>query len=73
MKNDNIDIEYVRNNVRDGWMINPNEKVVNGIIKGLNRTGGLCPCHNDAEDLRCPCSNYRLHDKCCCTLYVKKS
>ena len=50
--------------------LNPNEKVVNAIIKGINRCDGECPCNNDAEDKMCPCSNYRLHDKCCCQLYV---
>lgn len=68
-----IDIEYVKNNVRPGWQLNPNEKVVNGIIKGINRCNGDCPCNNDAEELHCPCSNYRLNNKCCCKLYLKVS
>lgn len=68
-----VDIEYVKNNVRPGWQLNPNEKVVNGIIKGINRCNGDCPCNNDAEELHCPCSNYRLNNKCCCKLYLKLS
>lgn len=68
-----VDIEYVKNNVRPGWQLNPNEKVVNGIIKGINRCNGDCPCNNDAEELHCPCSNYRLNNKCCCKLYLKIS
>lgn len=68
-----VDIEYVKNNVRPGWQLNPNEKVVNGIIKGINRCNGDCPCNNDAEELHCPCSNYRLNNKCCCKLYLKVS
>lgn len=67
-----IDLDYVKQNVREGWMLNPNEKVVRGIIKGLNRCGGECPCVNDAEDKMCPCSNYREKDKCCCSLYVRQ-
>lgn len=54
------------------WMLNPNEKVVKGITKGVERNDGHCPCHNTGEDTLCPCSNYRLHDHCCCNLYVKK-
>jgi hypothetical protein len=54
------------------WMLNPNEKVVKGITKGVERNNGHCPCHNTGEDTLCPCSNYRLHDHCCCNLYVKK-
>ena len=68
-----VDIEYVKNNVLPGWQLNPNEKVVNGIIKGINRCNGDCPCNNDAEELHCPCSNYRLNNKCCCKLYLKIS
>ena len=54
------------------WMLNPNEKVVKGITKGVERNDGHCPCHNTGEDTLCPCSNYRLHGHCCCNLYVKK-
>ena len=36
-----VDIEYVKNNIRPGWQLNPNEKVVNGIIKGINRCNAL--------------------------------
>ncbi len=66
-----VDIEYVKNNTQSGWQLNPNEKIVNSIIKGINRCDGECPCNNDSEDKHCPCSNYRLNDKCCCKLYVK--
>ena len=68
-----VDLEYVKNNIRPGGQLNPNEKVVNGIIKGINRCNGDCPCNNDAEELHCPCSNYRLNNKCCCKLYLKVS
>ena len=66
-----VDMEYVKNNTQSGWQLNPNEKIVNSIIKGINRCDGECPCNNDSEDKHCPCSNYRLNDKCCCKLYVK--
>jgi ferredoxin-thioredoxin reductase catalytic subunit len=58
-------------NPKEGWMINPDANVVRGILNGLERTGGECPCVNDSEELICPCSNYRNKDKCCCNLYVK--
>lgn len=67
-----IDIEFVQQNIKNGWKLNPNEKVVNGIIKGLNRCNGQCPCQNDAYDKTCPCSNYRENNKCCCNLYIKE-
>jgi ferredoxin-thioredoxin reductase catalytic subunit len=56
--------------IKEGFMLNPNEKVVNGILKGLERNNGECPCHNDSEDKRCPCSSYRLKSVCCCKLYI---
>lgn len=66
-----VNIDYIKSNIKDGWILNPNEKVVNGIIKGINRNNGDCPCNNDSEELHCPCSGYRLHDHCCCKLYIK--
>lgn len=66
-------IEEIKENIKEGFILNPNEKIVNGILKGLNRNDGYCPCNNDSEDKKCPCSNYRLNDKCCCSLYLKKS
>ena len=67
-----IDIEYIKKNIREGWILNPNEKIVNGIIRGLNRCKGQCPCQNDSEDKTCPCSNYRADIKCCCSLYIRE-
>ena len=52
-------------------MAENNEKVVNAIIKGINRCDGDCPCNNSSDEIKCPCSNYRLKDMCCCGLYVK--
>lgn len=56
---------------KDGWMLNPNDKVVNSILKRIENNNGECPCHNTCEDKHCPCSGYRENDKCCCNLYVK--
>lgn len=68
-----MDIELAKSNIKEGWQLNPNEKIVNSIIRGINRNEGYCPCSNDSEDTKCPCGNYRLRDKCCCGLYVKVS
>lgn len=59
---------------KEGWKINPDDKVVNGILKGLARCDGHCPCHNKYAGTEfdiCPCKAYREEDVCCCTLYVK--
>ena len=29
---------------KEGWKLNENDKVVNGIMKGLCRNDGHCPC-----------------------------
>lgn len=32
---------------KEGWVLNPNDKVVNGILKMVERNNGECPCHNE--------------------------
>lgn len=57
----------------DGFQLNPNAKVVSGIIKGVGRCGGECPCHNKykgTKDAICPCKGYLEENHCCCNLYV---
>ena len=62
---------------KDGWKINPDDDVLNGILRGVFRCGGHCPCRNkysgseEGYDM-CPCKAYREEDCCCCTLYIKE-
>lgn len=56
---------------KKGWVLNPDDKIVNSILKGVERNNGHCPCYNNSEDTHCPCSNYRDNDYCCCGLYKK--
>ena len=60
--------------IKEGWQLNPNEKIVKGITKLLERNEGMCPCVHEKNDgdLHCPCESYRLRNKCCCQLYIKK-
>lgn len=62
-------IEILR---KEGWMLNPNDKVVNAILKRVELNGGECPCYNTSTDKHCPCSDYRENDECHCSLYIKK-
>jgi ferredoxin-thioredoxin reductase catalytic subunit len=64
-------LEEIKANIKEGWQLNPNDKIVKGIMNGINRCNGDCPCKNDSVDKHCPCSNYREHDYCCCKLYLK--
>ena len=55
---------------KPGWKLNPDDKVVNGILCGLARNNGECPCHNESENKTCPCSDYCEKGICHCNLYV---
>ena len=57
---------------KEGWILNPNDKVVNAILKRYEMNNGECPCHNESVDNHCPCSDYREKDVCKCNLYIKK-
>ena len=57
---------------KEGWVLNPDDRVVNAILKRCEANNGECPCHNTGVDKRCPCSDYRENDVCHCNLYLKK-
>ena len=59
---------------KPGWILNPEDRVVNAIIKRIELNGGLCPCYSEGPmmDRLCPCKEYRENDICHCTLYVKE-
>lgn len=56
---------------KDGWVLNPKDKVVNSILSMYEKNGGKCPFHNTGEDTNCPYSDYREKDLCHCGLYLK--
>jgi ferredoxin-thioredoxin reductase catalytic subunit len=56
---------------KPGWVLNPNDKTVNNILKMIENNDGKCPCFNISEDTHCPCTGYIKEDKCCCGLYLK--
>ena len=58
-------------NRTEGWILNPNDKVVNGILKMVENNNGECPCQNNSIDKHCPCSDYREKNLCHCGLYLK--
>lgn len=56
-----------------GCVLNPNDKVVNAIIKRIEKCNGHCPCVSEQnDDTLCPCINYRNTGECHCNLYVKR-
>lgn len=56
---------------REGWDLNPNDRIVNAILKRVEKNNGECPCENKSIDKHCPCTDYRVNDVCHCGLYVK--
>ena len=56
---------------KEGWVLNPNDKIVNAILKRCEMNNGECPCHNESADKHCPCSDYREKNICHCGLYIK--
>ena len=63
---------------REGWELNPNEKIVASILKRCLKLDGECPCYHEEwdkntpiEDKKCPCKTFREKDECHCKLYVK--
>ena len=58
--------------IKQGWKLNPNEKVVSAITKRIALCDGECPCDNYSEDKHCPCTDYREKDICHCGLYIKE-
>lgn len=59
---------------KDGWQLNPNDKIVNAILQRVEKNNGECPCHNPGkthEERTCPCKEYVENDVCHCSLYVK--
>ena len=56
---------------KKGWILNPNDKIVNAILKRVELNNGECPCQNNSSDKHCPCTNYRDKNLCHCNLYIK--
>ena len=44
--------------IKSGFRLNPDERVVRAIVKGVERCGGHCPCHKRYAGTDfdvCPC------------------
>ena len=61
--------------------LNSNKEVVDNIKKGLEKTGGYCPCRLEKNnDTKCMCKEFREQIKdpkfegyCHCLLYYKSN
>lgn len=60
----------------EGFILNPNDQVVNKIFKAIERNKGVCACKHktpeyEGKDLHCPCTDYIKFKTCLCNLYKK--
>ena len=58
---------------KEGWILNPDDKIVNSILKRCEENNGECPCHNNGDDKHCPCSDYREKDIVTVTYILKNN
>ena len=58
---------------KKGWVLNPSDEKVNGILRLMHKNGGHCPCsHPEREGHdQCPCTEWIKNSKCYCGLYIK--
>lgn len=57
----------------EGYKINPNASHAKGIIEGLLKKDGYCPCKVEkTEENLCPCNEFLETGNCHCRLWVKK-
>ena len=66
-----VELKIVR---KKGFILNPDDKIVNNILRALGKNDGHCPCkHPEREGHdQCPCSQYLQKDECYCGLYIKE-
>lgn len=53
-----------------GYVVNPDDKKVDGILATLNRKNGFCPCGGTGAQFKCPCQIMREYGICKCGLYL---
>ncbi len=55
-----------------GYRLNPDEEHIAGIIAGLAKKEGHCPCRVKKDDTTlCPCDEFTGQGICKCKLFVK--
>ena len=53
------------------YRINPNKKLVDTIMEGLQRKDGHCPCRLKEDDTTlCPCDEFIKEGICKCKLFI---
>ena len=65
-----VEIKILR---KEGFKLNPDDRIVNNIFRALERCDGHCPCHHPEREGhdQCPCTEWIKNSRCFCGLYVK--
>jgi len=54
-----------------GYRLNPDADYVAGIIKGIYKREGHCPCRVNVDDTTlCPCDEFVRDGICACNLFI---
>ncbi|MDR0513683.1 MAG: hypothetical protein LBG81_00785 [Coriobacteriaceae bacterium] len=54
-----------------GYHLNPDADYVAGIIKGIQKREGHCPCRVNKDDTTlCPCDEFVAEGICKCELFI---
>lgn len=57
----------------EGYEINKDKRYVEGILDGIKKKEGYCPCQvGKAEGAKCPCEHFEYMGHCCCKMFLKK-
>ena len=73
MENRNNLGDIIANFECEGYKINPDERYTKGILDGIDKKGGYCPCQvGIIPEIICPCEHLRYTGHCCCKMFVKE-
>lgn len=57
----------------EGYKINPDVRYTRGILDGIEKKGGYCPCQvGKIPEIMCPCEHFTYMGHCCCKMFVKE-
>jgi ferredoxin-thioredoxin reductase catalytic subunit len=55
------------------YKLNPDKKIVDGVITGLKTKDGHCPCSvGKTPENKCPCVGLKTKGICHCGLYISE-
>jgi len=67
--------DFIKIYRKKGFIINPDDDVVNFVLNGILLNDGRCitDVDNRIGHDQCPCTEYLQNNKCHCKLYIKEN